>query len=170
MARPWLIRYMGRMDGTDVDIYADLCPGAVRGFQKGGGRDFKCYSVQENFEKSTLSGALADHFLRKGGARDHSPPPLSAYVCVSFFKLSSRQIYIVLSTLLFLSPSFALQPLHSYLTSFQIYSFYANSSFLEKFSIFFSRYDAKLYMYIKMLIESCDLVFFINVFCLLKST
>ena len=104
---------------------------------KRGGRDFKCYSVQENVEKSTLSGALADHFLRKGGGEGPQPPPLSAYVCVSFFKLSSRQIYIVLSTLLFLSPSFALQPLHSYLTSFQIYSFYANSSFLEKFSIFF---------------------------------
>ena len=62
-------------------------------------------------------------------------PPM--FVFLSFFKLSSRQIYIVLSSLLFLSPSFALQPLHSYLTSFQIYSFYANSSFLEKFSIFF---------------------------------
>ena len=48
---------------------------------KGGGRDFKCCCVQENFEKLTLSGAFSDHFLRKGGgARDRRPtPPLTAY-------------------------------------------------------------------------------------------
>ena len=63
-----------------VDIYADLCPGAVRGFQKGGGRDFKCCCVQENFEKLTLSGAFSDHFLRKGGGGEGPPPPpLTAY-------------------------------------------------------------------------------------------
>ena len=170
MARPWLIRYMGRMDGTDVDIYADLCPGAVRGFQKGGGEISNVIVFKKILKNRPSRVLLQTTFCGRGGGEGPQPPPLSAYVCVSFFKLSSRQIYIVLSTLLFLSPSFALQPLHSYLTSFQIYSFYANSSFLEKFSIFFSRYDAKLYMYIKMLIESCDLVFFINVFCLLKST
>ena len=51
---------------------------------KRGGRDFKCCSVQENFEKSTLSGAFSDHFLRKGGGEGPQPPPLTAYVCVSF--------------------------------------------------------------------------------------
>ena len=62
---------MGQMS-TYMQIYVQA---RSEDFKRGGGRDFKCYSVQENFEKSTLSGALADHFLRKGGgARDHSPP------------------------------------------------------------------------------------------------
>ena len=54
--------------------------GAVRGFQKGGGQDFKC-CVQENFEKLTLLGAFSDHFLRKGegGRGTAAPPPLTAY-------------------------------------------------------------------------------------------
>ena len=48
-------------------------------FKRGGGRDFKCCCVQENFEKLTLSGAFSDHFLRKGGGgRGTSGPPLTA--------------------------------------------------------------------------------------------
>ena len=34
--------------------------------QKGGGRDFKCCFVQENFEKLTLLGAFSDLFCEKG--------------------------------------------------------------------------------------------------------
>ena len=104
---------------------------------KGGGEISNVIVFKKILKNRPSRVLLQTTFCGRGGGEGPQPPPLSAYVCVSFFKLSSRQIYIVLSTLLFLSPSFALQPLHTYLTSFQIYSFYANSSFLEKFSIFF---------------------------------
>ena len=35
---------------TSTVINLGIFSGAVRGFQKGGGRDFKCCCVQENFE------------------------------------------------------------------------------------------------------------------------
>ena len=79
MARPWLIRYMGRMDGTGSTYMQIFVQARSEDFKRGG-RDFKCCCVQENFEKLTLSGAFSDHFLRKGGgARDRRPPPLTAY-------------------------------------------------------------------------------------------
>ena len=74
-----------------------------------------------------------------------------ARICFFFipWEFSKCSSLLFLSIFLFRFTTFTFLP---------IYSFYANSSFLEKFP-FFSRYDAKLYMYIKMLIESCDLVF-----------
>ena len=50
---------------------------------KGGGRDFKCCCVQENFEKLTLSGAFSDHFFRKGGGGRGTAAPPSDRLCLS---------------------------------------------------------------------------------------
>ena len=64
-------------------------------FKKGRGQYFKCFCVQENFEKLTLSGAFSDHFLRKRGGRGTAaPPPLTAYV---YMYVGSKMLEINIS-------------------------------------------------------------------------
>ena len=43
---------------------------------KGGGRDFKCCCVQENFEKLILLVAFQTNFCEKGGGGENRRPPL----------------------------------------------------------------------------------------------
>ena len=69
-----------------MSTYMQICVQArSEDFKRGGGRDFKCCCVSENFEKLTLSGAFSDHFFPIFALSEISPkfPQIPQRVSIS---------------------------------------------------------------------------------------